>query len=176
MRRSIPLLSVATFLSIVIQAAPGDAKKDAQALQGAWMLTELIVGGKPAPENQIKGLQFIFKADKLTIVPPPPDVSAIPPKVLVILGIGLGAQVPPPRVVDERSFSVKLDSTKDPKHVDLTALDGDNKGVVSPGIFEIKDGTLRWCQSDDPKNMERPKTLASPANSQYYLFTFKRAK
>jgi uncharacterized protein (TIGR03067 family) len=58
----------------------------------------------------------------------------------------------------------------------LTALDGEFKGAVSPGIYEIKGDTLRWCQSDDPKAKDPPKEFASPEKSELYLFTFKRAK
>ena len=58
----------------------------------------------------------------------------------------------------------------------MTALDGDLKGVTSPGIYELKGDTLRWCQSDDEKSKDRPKDFASPDKSRLYLFTFKRLK
>jgi uncharacterized protein (TIGR03067 family) len=127
---------------------------DAKLLQGAWEISELIVGGKKIPEKEIKGLRFVFEKDKLTIVPAPSDNG----------------------VVEKRAFSFKLDAKAKPAGVALTALDGENKGAVSPGIYEIKGDILRWCQSDDPKAKDRPKDFASPEKSAFYLFTFKRTK
>jgi uncharacterized protein (TIGR03067 family) len=127
---------------------------DAKKIQGAWEITELIVGGQKVPEKDIKGMRFQFEKDKLTIVPATADSG----------------------VVEKRHFSFKLDSKAKPPGVELTALDGENKGAVSPGIYEIKGETLRWCQSDDPKAKDRPKEFASPEKSAFYLFTFKRAK
>jgi len=127
---------------------------DAKAIQGPWEITELIVGGKKVPEKDVKGMRFVFEKDKLTIVPPASDNG----------------------IVEKRTFSVKLDAKAKPAGVELTALDGENKGKVSPGIYEIKGEVLRWCQSDDPKAMDRPKEFASPEKTSFYLFTFKRAK
>ena len=176
MRPFSAIFAAVLFLFASHPAFTGDAKKDTKNLQGAWLLTELVVGGAPVPEKDIKGLRFVFKADKLTILAPPGDVHTIQNRMFVLLGIGMCSQVPPPRVVDDRTFTVKLDPTKQPAAVDLIALDGEAKGIVSPGIYEINGDQLRWCQSDDPKNTERPKTFAAPAKSRHYLFTFQRAK
>ena len=145
------LIGCALFLICCRAFAGAD---DAKKLQGAWALTELVVGGAKVPEKEIAGLKFVFAATKLTIVPPTADTG----------------------LVDKRSFTFKLDATKQPRQVDMTALDGEFKGVTSPGIYELKDDTLRWCQSDDPKSKDRPKDFASPEKSTLYLFTFKRAK
>jgi|ERR1019366_2597633 uncharacterized protein (TIGR03067 family) len=131
----------------------GDAD-DAKKLQGDWTLTELVVGGAKLPDKEIAGMKFVFAGDKLTISPPTADTG----------------------VVDKRSFTFKLDPVKQPARVEVTALDGEHKGVVSPGIYEIKGDTLRWCQSDDPKSKEIPKDFVSPEKSTVYVFTFKRAK
>jgi uncharacterized protein (TIGR03067 family) len=133
-------------------AALAGQADDAKKLQGAWALTELIVGGAKVPEKELAGMKFVFEADKLTIVPPAADTD----------------------VIDKRTFTVKLDSKKNPAQVEITALDGKFKGTISPGIYELKADTLRWCQSDDPESKERPKDFASPEKSKIYLFTFKR--
>lgn len=127
---------------------------DAKAIQGPWEITELIVSGKKVPEKDVKGMRFVFEKDKLTILPPTADTG----------------------IVEKRTFTVKLDAKAKPAGVELTSLDGENKGLVSPGIYEIKGETLRWCQSDDPKAKDRPKEFASPEKTSFYLFTFKRAK
>ena len=90
----------------------------------------------------------------LTIIPPKTDTGVVVP----------------------RTFSVSVDAKKQPATVDLTSLEGELKGNVSPGIYEVKGDTLRWCQSDDPKTKNRPTAFASPEKSAVYLFTFKKAK
>jgi len=127
---------------------------DAKKIQGPWEISELIVGGKKVDEKDVKGMRFVFEKDKLTILPPTSDTG----------------------VVDKRTFTFKLDTKAKPAGVELTALDGENKGAVSPGIYEVNGDVLRWCQSDDPKAKDRPKAFASPEKSAFYLFTFKRAK
>jgi uncharacterized protein (TIGR03067 family) len=153
MRTISSLIAVAVLGAIFTPGwAQGD-KDDAKKLQGAWVLTKLIIGGIEVPEKDIKGTKFVFEGDKLTVAPANPDVDA----------------------VDKRTFKFKLDPKQKPAAVDLTALDGDIKGAVSPGIYELSGDTLRWCQSDDEKNKERPKTFESPDKSRIYVFTFKRA-
>ena len=127
---------------------------DAKTIQGPWEIVELIVGGQKVPEKEVKGMRFLFDKDKLTILPPASETG----------------------VIDKRTFTFKLDPKAKPTGVELTALDGENKGAVSPGIYEIKGDMLRWCQSDDPKAKDRPKEFASPEKSPFYLFTFKRTK
>ena len=146
------LIAAAALMSVGLVHS-GDAG-DAKMLQGAWALTELVVGGTKVPDKEIQGMKFIFEGNKLTIAPPASDTG----------------------VVDKRTFTFKLDPSKKPAEVDITALDGKYKDTVSPGIYELKGDTLRWCQSDDPKAKDRPKDFASPEKSPLYLFTFKRAK
>ena len=131
---------------------------DAQKLQGTWQLTELIVGGMKIPDKEIAGMKFIISkdkdGDKLAIIPPTADTG----------------------VVEKRTFTLKVDASKKPAVVLATALDGENKDTVSPGIFELKGDVLRWCQSDDPKATAAPKDFTSPEKSAIYVFTFKRLK
>jgi len=148
-------LAAVGFVAAIFTPGWAQADKDeTKKLQGAWVLTKLMVGGVEVPEKDIKGTRFVFEGDKLTVVPALPEVDT----------------------VDKRTFTFKLDPKQKPAAVDLTALDGDAKGTVSPGIYELKGDTLRWCQSDDEKNKERPKTFESPDKSRIYVFTFKRAK
>jgi uncharacterized protein (TIGR03067 family) len=152
MRFSSFFSAVCVLAAIFTPGSAQQARDDGEKLQGTWVLTELIVGGFTIPEKEFKGTQFVFAGNKLTIVPAMPDAAA----------------------VDKHAFTFKIDPNQAPAAVDLTALDGDAKGTVSPGIYELKGDTLRWCQSDDKKNTERPKAFASPDESRIYLFTFKR--
>ena len=146
------LIAAGIVASAFASGSAQKAKDDSEKLQGTWVLTELIVGGFTIPEKEIKGTQFVFAGNKLTIVPAMPDAAA----------------------VDKHAFTFKLDPSQTPAAVDLTAVDGDAKGTVSPGIYELKGDTLRWCQSDDKKNTVRPRrsprrmnraSIYSPSNA-----------
>jgi len=134
-------------------AFTGDAD-DAWKLQGTWDIVELIQYGKKVDFNIVKGTKFVFADNLLRIQPPTDKVEEF----------------------QKRSFSFKLNPAKKPAEVELSALDGKHKGVTSPGIYELKGDTLRWCQSDVAKAPERPKDFTSPEKSPFYLFTLKRAK
>lgn len=127
---------------------------DAKMLEGTWEIEDLIAYGKKVDVNTIKGTKFIFAKDKLTIQPPNDKLEEFVP----------------------RNFSFKLDPSKKPAEVELTVLDAKDKGLKSVGIYELKDKTLRWCQSDADKSPERPKDFTSPDKSPIYLFTLKRVK
>ncbi len=155
MRHLIYSLTLALAAVLTCHAFGGD---DAKKIEGAWQVTELIVGGMKVPDKDIAGMKFVFSKekddDRLTIVPPTADTG----------------------VVEKRTFKLKYDVSKKPAVVFATALDGEFKDTTSPGIFEVKGDVLRWCQSDDPKATEAPKEFASPEKSSIYVFTFKRAK
>jgi hypothetical protein len=132
------------------------------------------------PEKEFKGTRFVFEANNLRLVPPPPsvqDTTASASLATFAILCRLPAIPEIYGVVEERRFTFKLEPGKAPAAVDLTALDPPElKGTVSPGIYELKGDTLRWCQSDDEKSTERPNTFASPKDTRIYLFTFKRVK
>jgi uncharacterized protein (TIGR03067 family) len=71
---------------------------------------------------------------------------------------------------DEMNYSVDL--KKDPMEIDLKESAG-MKEMVMPGILKIDGDTLTICIA---MVGERPKTFASPANSNNMLITMKRAK
>lgn len=152
MRTHACLLPFVLLAAAFARGSAGD--DDLKKLQGAWEVTELVAFGKKADVKEFKGTKFVFEKDKLTVVPGNPKSNEF----------------------DKRTFTIKINTKKQPAEVDLTALDGEHKGVVSPGILEIKEDTLRWCQPDGPKTKDRPTTFASPENSDLYLFTLKRVK
>jgi uncharacterized protein (TIGR03067 family) len=170
------LLAIALCVVLFAVGSAQDNNDDAQRLQGTWLLTELVVGGVKVPEKEYKGTTFVFAGNKLSIVPPKTD--AILNAQMTAFAIAVRFPVIPEtdNVVDRREFTFKIDPTKKPAQVDVTAGQIDGKSVVSPGLYELQGDTLRWCQSDDENNKERPKSFASPEKSRIYLFTFKRVK
>jgi uncharacterized protein (TIGR03067 family) len=139
-------------------------------------LTELIVGGVKVPDKEVQGTRFVFEGGKLTIVPSINDTIGTASLWTFAIVIRFPVIPDTEAVVDQRTFTFKLDPTQKPAAVDLTALDGKYKGTVSPGIYELKGDTLRWCQSDDEKSTKRLKEFVSPEESRIYVFTFKRVK
>jgi uncharacterized protein (TIGR03067 family) len=71
--------------------------------------------------------------------------------------------------------SVKLDSSKKPKHLDLVGTEGRAKGERIPGIFKFDKERLIICLG--PKNTaERPEDFVAPPGSNWTVLTFKRIK
>ncbi|HZZ76941.1 MAG TPA: TIGR03067 domain-containing protein [Gemmataceae bacterium] len=155
-------------------AQPGS--DDAKKLQGAWLLTDLVVGGIAVPKKTFQGTTFVFAGDKLTIVPPRTDRAINASFVAFTLAVRFPVLPVFDNIVNSREFTVKLDPDKMPAAADVKLTLKDGLSIVSPAIYEIQGDTLRWCQSDDEDNVERPKTFASPQKSRLYLFTFKRVK
>jgi uncharacterized protein (TIGR03067 family) len=119
---------------------------DADKLQGKWDVTKVLVGGV-ATEN-LKGVQAVFDKDKMSLV---------------------GED-------GKREFKIKLDPSKKPKAIDLTALDGDCKDKTNPAIYQLEGDTLKLCLVNDPGNNKRPTEFSSPEGTSVLVMTFKRAK
>src|SRR6266705_3400225 len=90
--------TIAVFTLALASAFAGDAK----SLEGKWEIVELIAYGKKVDFNNIKGTKFTFAKDKLTIQPPNDKIEEFV----------------------TRTFSFKIDATKQPNEVELIVLDG----------------------------------------------------
>ncbi|MCI0642164.1 MAG: sigma-70 family RNA polymerase sigma factor [Gemmataceae bacterium] len=123
-----------------------EVKTDKELLQGTWDVTEVVSDGT-ATDN-LKGVQAVFDKDQLSLV----------------------------GVAGKRDFSVKLDPTKKPKAIDLTALDGEQKDKTNPAIYELDGDVLKLCMSNEPGKITRPAELASKEGSKLLLMTLKRVK
>jgi uncharacterized protein (TIGR03067 family) len=71
----------------------------------------------------------------------------------------------------------KVDPTKKPKTIDFTITGGDKKfdGKTSLGIYELKDGKLKWC-GGEPGKEDRPTEFNAEVDGKrrYLLMTFQR--
>jgi uncharacterized protein (TIGR03067 family) len=70
----------------------------------------------------------------------------------------------------------RLNPRSAPKEIDITALDGNVKGTVSFGIYDLQEGRLRVCMTGDEKNTEadRPKEFAVTPGSERAMMVFER--
>lgn len=121
-------------------------KTDKELLQGKWDVSEVVFDG--AATDNLKGVQAVVEEDKLSLVG------------------GAG----------KREFTIKLDPTKKPKAIDITALDGEQKDQTNPAIYHLDGDVLKLCMSNEPGNNQRPAELVSKEGSKLLLMTFKRVK
>jgi uncharacterized protein (TIGR03067 family) len=126
--------------------ARGDAGADSKDLEGTWLPLSAEFAGEKYPDKVLKTMKLVVKDDKYTVE--------------------VGEQT------DEGT--VKLDSVKSPKAMDITGTKGPNKGKTFLAIYELKDDTLRVCY--DLSGEARPTEFATKENTQLFLVTYKQAK
>jgi uncharacterized protein (TIGR03067 family) len=73
--------------------------------------------------------------------------------------------------------TIKIDSSKSPKHMDLTVTEGEKfKGQTSQAIYAVEGDTFKWC-ANEPGRDGRPKEFTGKDGDKRYLnIVFKRAK
>ncbi len=125
-------------------AAADKPKDDKDAIQGTWQVTAEEMGGKDVSkdEGELKDLanaKWVFTSDKITFLVP-----------------GKG----------DHSAAYKIDSSKKPKELDVTPLDGppNEKDKAMPAIYSLEGDVLTICVGS-PQNPARPTELASKEGS-----------
>src|SRR6186997_1611878 len=91
-----------TMITVTFGAYSQGAKGEAEKLQGKWNVTAMERNGKAAPKAMTDNLLVAFAGDKMT---------------LTRVNTGKGTE-----------YSFKVDPSKKPKTIDLTALEGKVKG------------------------------------------------
>jgi uncharacterized protein (TIGR03067 family) len=76
------------------------------------------------------------------------------------------------KVIEE--VTLVLDSGKDPKTIDLTAVRGPRKHKAHPGLYALEGDNLKLCWA--PPGKERPGTFESKSNSGVIFISLERAK
>jgi uncharacterized protein (TIGR03067 family) len=120
--------------------------KDGDGLQGTWLPATAELAGKPFPEEVRKSLKLVVKDDKYTVTAG--------------------------KSVDQGT--VKLNPAAKPKELDITGVEGPNKGKTILAIYERDGDTLRVCY--DLGGKERPKEFMTREGAQLFLVTYKREK
>jgi uncharacterized protein (TIGR03067 family) len=118
-------------------------KKAGDPLTGAWKVVSLVADGQE--RDQAKGTVFTYKDGKVTRKGPR----------------------------GEQTSTYKIDDSKKPATIDMTAQGGMRDGMTSKGIFEVKGDELKICVAFMP-DAERPKEFASEAGSGNILIVLKR--
>ena len=136
---------LATLLSAV--ALPAQDKKDdaRKAFQGTWTIVQTKKGDTKDKEP-VTAPTVVFERDKYRIKAGD-------------------------TVVEEGTFAV--DGSKSPKHIQVAATSGVDKGKKWHGIYELKGDTLKAVVG--PTDEDRPTKFEDPAEG-VRAFTLKRVK
>ena len=139
-------IASAACLLLASAALAAEPEGDLKVLQGTWSITDAMLAGRDHIDD--------FKEMKLKVTGDQYEV-----------GFGM---------VWEKG-TLKLDSAKKPKQIDLTTTkEGTFKGRNLPGIYELKDDTIVLCIEAD--KTERPAKFEAPEKTRLMLLTFKRDK
>jgi uncharacterized protein (TIGR03067 family) len=129
----------------------GDAaKKDKEALQGAWRFVSSEAGGRDQTEG-LKDHVLVFEGDTFAL-----------------------------KKGDEVGLkgTFKLDPSNKPRAIDMTITEGGpegDKGKVLHGIYELGKGTLKWCTAE-PGGTDRPKEFSTQEGINHMSVTLKKDK
>ena len=136
--------------AILERAADDKSANDAKDLQGVWQAVDAEGNGEKLPADQVQELKIVIKGDELFAVKP----SGEDPK-----------------------NKFKLDSSKTPKTIDVTPIDGEDKGTIHAGIYSLKKGRLTLCLNIFGKDPAlRPTEFKTKASDGVGLITLERAK
>ncbi|HEV3143482.1 MAG TPA: TIGR03067 domain-containing protein [Gemmataceae bacterium] len=136
-------------------AQPGlradDAKDDLKLFQGDWKVVGLEADGKQAPAEAIKGVRMKIKGS-------------------VFEGTYPGQ-------TSGEKATVKLDSSKSPKQIDLVVLEGPEKGKTVEGIYKLEKDRLVLCmRGPEVAEKGRPKEFKTDTDSGLGMMTLERIK
>jgi len=138
-------IGIAVLTCGLLLGADKAADADRDKLQGEWVVVSGQENGKEVPAEKVKGMKMTVNQDRITV------------------DEGKGKRV----------MNYKLDATQTPKAIDMTTVEGSDKGKMSQGIYELDGDKLKICFAMPDK--ERPKNFSPKENSQEMLFIMKRA-
>ncbi len=144
------LVLIAVVGMMVTDDKPKDekAKKDQDAIQGAWKVASTEQGGVKSETEGGADVVITMKGDGYTVK--------------------MNGQE-----IEEGTF--KLDHEKKPKTIDFKITKGNDKGKNQQGIYSLEGDMLRICVTQ-PEKDDRPKELSAKDGTEHILFVMKRDK
>jgi len=119
--------------------------KDLEGLQGTWKLVSATQDGKVLSDDKVKKTTIVFKHDAFHF----PESA---------------------EYATSRSGTIKIDATKQPKHMDAIS----SKGEVMLGIYQLNGDSYRVCFA--PAAKPRHRKFVSNPGSGYILQVWERKK
>lgn len=126
---------VAVLASLAVAIAGESAEDEAKRLQGTWKVVRLAADDMEAPPEAIRDGRWTFRGDQIIIPGPDPGKA---------------------------TFKVMPDQS--PRALDMTALDGPNKGKTFACIYKIEGERLSICFPEgrqESTNRARPTEFGS---------------
>ncbi len=144
------MLILAVPAAYVAAQGPDEATKaELKKLEGSWKVVAVQVAGKKEAIEG-KSIIFTFKGDTLI---QSFDGKAAPPA------------------------SFKINAKADPKHLDVIASEGPNKGKSDMAVYTLEGDTLKVAgYTGDTSINKRPKTFPKDGDAEMDIFVLKREK
>lgn len=148
----LPVLGV-LFAAVPFVADADDARdeairKDRQQIEGTWRIVTLVVNGNKSAGEDARKLSVVNRADGTWRL------------------LSEGQEV--------SRGTTMIDPTEKPKRIDIVTSEGDAKGQVHPGIYELGENTRRLCFA--PPGKKRPTEFVSAPDSDHIYVVFEREK
>jgi uncharacterized protein (TIGR03067 family) len=117
---------------------------DKEKIVGTWVIESMEVAGKSLP-NPDKEAKMVITADKITA-----------------------------KGKDEDEHTYTLDPSKNPKHIDMTATKGKEKGKTMKGIYTLEGDTFKFAFIFAKE--DRPTEFKTDEKNGVMIMTLKREK
>jgi uncharacterized protein (TIGR03067 family) len=122
-------------------------QKDLKMLAGNWQVVSREVDGEKADQKVLEATKFTMDAD------------------------GIATVKREGKTIRKTKWT-NVDTTKNPKTVDIEVIEGENKGKVYLGIYRVEENNMTFCLANPDK--KRPTTFSAEAGSGCTLMSFKR--
>src|SRR5947209_6419684 len=136
------LLCLAALSGLLLAADDDAVKKDMDKLKGTWVLAGGDEGGQDFPQETIKSAHMTFDGDKMSF------------KIGDIEGEG----------------KIKIDPSKDPKHIDVDMTAGQLEGSRYAGIYTFDGDHLKQCYPE--AGGERPTEFTTKSGTGHIYFVW----
>ena len=142
------LLATTTMFAAADDTKDEAIKKDRKQIAGTWRVVALEVNGDKVPDEDAK---------KITVVNGPD---------------GTWSLLSESKEISKGTNS--FDPTRKPKTIDFTPTEGEGKGNLYLGIYELGENARKLCFA--PPGKDRPTEFISMPSSEHVLVTFEREK
>ena len=123
-----------------------ESPKDLELMQGSWSIQTAELSGNPFPAEASKSIKLKIEGENYIVT-------------------ANGS-------IDKGTC--KINPTANPKTLEITGVEGPNKGKTILAIYEIKEGELKVCY--DLSGKEFPKEFKSLNGTQLFLVSYTKEK
>jgi uncharacterized protein (TIGR03067 family) len=145
MRRIVAVLAIVALWPLAV-AWSDNAKDNGKSMEGTWLPIEAELAGQKFPDEQLKVMSLTMTGGNYTVKVGP--------------------------TLDKGTY--KFDGKAKPMAIDITGVEGPNKGKTLLAICEQSGDMLRVCY--DLSGKKRPTEFKTEKGTLMFLVTYKRAK